>query len=169
MDNDWTWWDLYTYTNLFHLLIFVIKFSSYTLSLHNCVNIMVIHRISVPEVEQPIILLINFLESPFFLFCTCTCQKQKKYFFTFNYCLDWDWEIMWNYQNNEYKIMTRVRFKFKTLFWIMIGYLMGKLKINMYQYMIFIKKITIVKFFVHNALTPTACYVTLYLFFYIQK
>lgn len=51
---------------------------------------MVIHRISVPEVEQPIILLINFLESPFFLFCTCTCQKQKKYFFTFNYGLDWD-------------------------------------------------------------------------------
>lgn len=80
MDNDWTWWDLYTYTNLFHLLIFVIKFSSYTLSLHNCVNIMVIHRISVPEVEQPIILLINFLESPFFYFVHVLVKNKKNIF-----------------------------------------------------------------------------------------
>lgn len=53
----------------------------------------------------------------------------------------------------------------------MIGYLMGKLNINMYQYT-FIKEITIVKFFVHDALTPTACYVTLYIyitFFFISK
>lgn len=51
----------------------------------------------------------------------------------------------------------------------MIGYLMGKLNINMYQFT-FIKEITIVKFFVHDALTPTACYVTLYItFFFISK
>lgn len=80
MDNGWTWWDLYTYTNLFPLLIFVIKFSSYSLSLHNCVNIMVIRRISVPEVEQPIILLINFLDSPFFILYMYLTKTKKKYF-----------------------------------------------------------------------------------------
>lgn len=41
---------------------------------------MVIRRISVPEVEQPIILLINFLDSPFFILYMYLTKTKKKYF-----------------------------------------------------------------------------------------